>query len=69
MKVILCSYEKASSLHQTVAFGTSDIFLRLNGYRIKVDAGEGQEFIVKIATGTVDETVVRKWVSQNLKKL
>ena len=55
--------------NKRTAFGTADIFLRLNGYRIKVDAVEGQELIVNIAIGKVDETVVRKWVRQRLKKL
>jgi death-on-curing protein len=55
--------------NKRTAFGTADIFLRLNGYFLKVDAQEGQSFIVKIAAGEVVEDSVRKWTRQRLKKL
>ena len=55
--------------NKRTAFGTADIFLRLNGHFLKVDAQEGQSFIVKIATGEVVEDSVRKWTRQRLKKL
>jgi death on curing protein len=55
--------------NKRTAFGTADIFLRLNGHFLKVDAQEGQNFIVKIATSEVVEDSVRKWTRQRLKKL
>ena len=55
--------------NKRTAFGTADIFLRLNGYFIKVEALEGQCFIVKVTTGEVVEDSVRKWTRQHLKKL
>jgi death-on-curing protein len=55
--------------NKRTAFGTADIFLRLNGHFLKVDAREGQSFVVRIATGKVVEGSVRKWTRQRLKKL
>ena len=55
--------------NKRTAFGTADIFLRLNGHFLKVDAQEGESLIVKIATGEVVEDSVRNWTRQRLKKL
>ena len=55
--------------NKRTAFGVADIFLRLNGYSIKIAAEDGLGFIVKIAAGKVEETEVRKWIRQHLKKL
>ncbi|MGI0037594.1 MAG: type II toxin-antitoxin system death-on-curing family toxin [Nitrososphaera sp.] len=55
--------------NKRTAFGTADIFLRLNGHFIKVDAQEGQSIIVQIATGEIVEDSVRKWTRQRLNKL
>lgn len=55
--------------NKRTAYGMADFFLRLNGYCIKVEPEKALEFIVQIATGRIDETTVRKWVRQHLKKL
>jgi death-on-curing protein len=55
--------------NKRTAFGTADMFLRLNGYFLEVEAQEGQSLIVKIAAGEVVEDSVRKWTRQRLKKL
>ena len=38
--------------NKRVAFATTAIFLRINGYRLKVDADRGEEFLI--------ETVIKK---------
>lgn len=56
--------------NKRTAFGTADVFLRLNGYSIRTDADDGMKFVVKIAAGDVEEIKkVRKWIRQHLKKL
>ena len=56
--------------NKRTVFGTADIFLRLNGYSIKIDADDGMKFVVKIAAGDIEKTEkVRKWTRQHLKKL
>lgn len=55
--------------NKRTAFGTANLFLRLNGHFIKVAPEEGQVFIVKIAAGKVAGDRVREWVRQSLKKL
>ena len=37
--------------NKRVAFATAAIFLRLNGYRLKVDAADGESFIVNEVIG------------------
>ncbi len=55
--------------NKRTAYGAANIFLRSNGYRISVSPKTGTEFIVRIATGELDEAKVRKWIRQHLKKL
>jgi len=55
--------------NKRTAYGTADIFLRLNGYLINVNPKAGEEFIVGIATGEFNEVKVRRWIKQHLKKL
>ena len=56
--------------NKRTAFGTADVFLRLNGYFVKIDADDGLGFVVKIAAGDIEEIEkVRKWTRQHLKKL
>jgi death on curing protein len=55
--------------NKRTAYGTADIFLRLNGYSIRADPQESQKFIVRIAGGQTDEAEVKGWIRQRLKKL
>ncbi|MGI0046889.1 MAG: type II toxin-antitoxin system death-on-curing family toxin [Nitrosotalea sp.] len=55
--------------NKRTAYGASDVFLRLNGYHIRVEPEEALEFIVRIAAVKSDEATVRKWLRQHLKKL
>ena len=55
--------------NKRTAFGAADVFLRLNGYSLRVAAEDGLGFVVKISAGKVEETEVRKWIRQHLKKL
>lgn len=55
--------------NKRTAYGTADIFMRLNGYLISVAPKVGEEFIVRIAAGEPNEAKVRNWLKQHLKKL
>ncbi|MGI0046877.1 MAG: type II toxin-antitoxin system death-on-curing family toxin [Nitrosotalea sp.] len=55
--------------NKRTAYGASDVFLRLNGYHIRVEPEEALEFIVRIAAVKSDEATVRKWLRQHLKKI
>lgn len=55
--------------NKRTAYGAADVFLRLNGYRIRVEPEEALEFIVRVGAAKSDELTVRKWLRQHLKKL
>jgi death-on-curing protein len=55
--------------NKRTAYGTADIFLRLNSYYLDVSPKSGVEFIVRVANGEVNDQKVRKWVGEHLKKL
>ena len=55
--------------NKRTAYGTADVFLRLNGYCIRAEPDDALQFILSVATGESDEPTVRKWVRQHLKKL
>ncbi len=56
--------------NKRVAFATTAIFLRMNGYRLKVDADKGELFLI-------DEVVKKKaaieriaeWLEKNMKAI
>jgi len=55
--------------NKRVAFATTAIFLRLNGYRLKVDADNGEAFLIKKVIGkkaSIDE--ISRWLEANMKK-
>jgi len=55
--------------NKRTAYGTADIFLRLNSYYLDVNPRSGVEFIVQVASGKVNAQKARKWVDEHLKKL
>lgn len=69
-------FESLISIHafvdgnKRVAFFTCDIFLRLNGWKLRVDADSGHAFIVgALENGTCDYDHLRPWIQQHLEKL
>jgi death on curing protein len=52
--------------NKRVAFFGMDVFLRLNGWKMKVDAREAFEFLVqRFETGTCDFNHLLPWIHQN----
>jgi len=55
--------------NKRTAFGTAELLLHYNGYRIDVGAKAGETFVVNGANGLHDEVQVRRWIRQHLKPL
>jgi death-on-curing protein len=56
--------------NKRAAFFISDVFLRMNGWKLEVTADEGYEFIVgSLERGDCDIEHLIPWMDRNLKKL
>jgi len=56
--------------NKRVAFFTCDVFLRLNGWKLKVDADSGYAFIIgALESGHCDYDHLLPWIRQHLQKL
>ena len=56
--------------NKRVAFFTCDVFLRLNGWKLKVDSDNGYEFIVgSLERNQSDFDHLLPWIQQHLEKL
>lgn len=56
--------------NKRAAFFICDTFLRLNGWRLRVDAASAHSFIVgSLEQGTLDFTRVRGWIEAHLEQL
>lgn len=54
--------------NKRVAFATTAIFLRMNGYRLKVDADNGESFLIqKVITEKVSIEVIADWLEKHIK--
>lgn len=54
--------------NKRVAFATSAIFLRMNGYRLKVDADNGESFIIdRVIKGKADIEEIATWLEKHMK--
>jgi death-on-curing protein len=54
--------------NKRIAFATSAIFLRMNGYRLKVDADNGESFLIEgviKAKAEIDE--IAAWLEKHMK--
>lgn len=55
--------------NKRVAFFTTDTFLRLNGYKLEVEAQPAHEFIIGLLeSGRVDFKTLFDWISESIKK-
>ncbi|UBH22647.1 type II toxin-antitoxin system death-on-curing family toxin [Macrococcus armenti] len=70
-------YLKAANLYRNIvmkhifyngnkrtAFMALNVFLRKNGLKLKVDADDAVEFIVRIATERLEEDVIAEWIER-----
>jgi death on curing protein len=54
--------------NKRVAFATTAIFLRMNGYRLKVDADNGESFIIdRVIKGKADINEIASWLEKHMK--
>lgn len=54
--------------NKRVAFATSAIFLRMNGYRLKVDADNGESFIIeRVIKNKADIEEIATWLEKHMK--
>lgn len=54
--------------NKRVAFATTAIFLRMNGYRLKVDADNGESFIIDdVIKKRVSIEVIATWLEKHMK--
>ncbi len=53
--------------NKRVAFALTAIFLRMNGYRLKVDADNGESFLIdKVIEAKVELDVIAKWIEKHM---
>lgn len=56
--------------NKRVAFATTAIFLRLNGYKLKVDADSGEDFIINsVIKKRVDLDKIANWIEDHIRKV
>jgi death-on-curing protein len=54
--------------NKRVAFATSAIFLRMNGYRLKVDADNGESFIIdRVIKNKADIDEIATWLEKHMR--
>jgi death-on-curing protein len=54
--------------NKRVAFASSAIFLRMNGYRLKVDADNGESFIIdRVIKAKADIEEIATWLEKHMK--
>ncbi len=66
----LCKNHAFVDGNKRVAFAVTAIFLRMNGYRLKVDADNGESFLIKkvIKENVVLENIAA-WLEKHMKKV
>lgn len=54
--------------NKRVAFATTAIFLRMNGYRLKVDADNGESFIIdRVIKRKAEIDEIASWLEKHMK--
>ncbi len=55
--------------NKRVAFATTAIFLRMNGYRLKVDADNGEDFLIEsVIKSKASLEIISQWLEKHMKK-
>lgn len=56
--------------NKRVAFATTAIFLRMNGYRLKVDADNGESFLIqKVIKKKMSLVEITSWIEKHMKEI
>ena len=66
----LCQNHAFVDGNKRVAFALTAVFLRLNGYRLVVEADEGERFLVEQVIGNrADLACIRAWLEQAMQRI
>ena len=53
--------------NKRVAFAATAVFLRMNGYALRVDADEAERFLIdRVIVGRADVAMIAEWLEQRL---
>jgi death-on-curing protein len=53
--------------NKRVAFAATAVFLRMNGYALRVDADEAERFLIdRLIVGRADVAVIAEWLEPRL---
>lgn len=56
--------------NKRVAFATTAIFLRMNGYRLKINADNGEAFIIdRVIKSKIDIEEIAAWLENHMKSV
>lgn len=56
--------------NKRVAFFATDVFLRLNGWKISVQSDAAHQFLIShLEAGTLDHQKLQAWIRENLTKI
>lgn len=56
--------------NKRVAFATTSIFLRMNGYRLKVDPDNGESFIIdRVIKSKAEIDEIAEWLEKHMRSL
>lgn len=56
--------------NKRVAFAATAIFLRMNGYKLKVDADNGESFLInEVIKNKADIQVIATWIENYIKEI
>lgn len=56
--------------NKRVAFATTAIFLRMNGYRLKVDADNGESFLIdQVIKKKISIDIISQWLEKHMKEV
>lgn len=66
----LCQNHDSIDGNKRVAFAVTAIFLRMNGYRLKVDADNGESFLIKsVITKRASIEEISDWLEKHMRKV
>jgi len=66
----LCQNHAFVDGNKRVAFATTAIFLRMNGYRLIVDPDNGESFLIdEVIEKKADLDSITNWLEKNMKKV